>query len=80
MKNTWQGYAVAVLVSLILGSTGSYLMSSSRIDEVEEDLETAIEKVEVREQKNFEMLLDMAKTLVRLEEQIKYLRESLDDH
>jgi len=55
-------------------------MSNSRINEVEDDLEAAIEKVEVREQKNFEMLLDMAKTLVRLEEQIKYLNETLDDH
>ena len=73
MKNTWQGYAVAVLVSLMMGSGGSYLLSSSRIDELEDRLNA--EQIE-----DFEVQLRIIEALTRLEEQVKYIREELDRH
>ena len=79
MKHTWQGYAVAVLTSLMLGGGGTFLVANSQISHVKAELQEDIRAVEVREQKNFELLIEMSKDLVRLEERVIYLIESLDD-
>ena len=71
MKNSWQGYAVAVLTSLILGGTATYLTSSARIDK----LEARIDKIG-DESINTQLLI--IKALTRLETQVEYIVKELD--
>ncbi len=79
MKNNWQGYTIAVLTSLMLGGTGSYLVSSSRIDNVRAEMKTDIMAVEVREEKNFLLLIEISRVQAEMLVEMKYLKEALDN-
>lgn len=78
MKNTWQGYGLAVCVSFLLGGGSSLLYSNSKISAVQADMEEKVEKLEQRLDRDRELFQDMAKGIVRLEEQVKYIRERLE--
>lgn len=71
MKSTWQGYAVAVLTSLMLGGAATYLASSARIDK----LEARIDQVE---DASIETQLLIIQSLTRLEVQVEYIVKELD--
>jgi len=71
MKNTWQGYAVAVLTSLFLGGGFTYLVSSARMDKLEERIDDV-------EDKSIETQLLIIAALTRLETQVEYIVKELD--
>jgi hypothetical protein len=78
MKNTWQGYIVAILTSLILGGGGTFLLNNSRISAMERTFSEEIVSLKIKDEKNFEIIIEMAKGIVRIEEQVKYMQKVLD--
>ncbi len=79
VKPSWQGYAVAVLTSLMLGGGGTFLVATAKIAHVKDELTEDIKEVSERTKDFRAVQIAILQSLVRLEEQVKYLREELDD-
>jgi prefoldin subunit 5 len=71
--NGWQRWVIGALLGLLLGGVGSAIFGNAQVNAVETRLQANIEKLEQREQKNFEIILKMSDSLARVEAQLEYL-------
>ncbi len=72
MKNTWQGYVIAILTSLFLGGGASYFVASARMDKLEARIDQVADK-------SIETQLLIIESLTRLETQVEYIIKELDN-
>jgi hypothetical protein len=78
MKDTWKGYALAAITAFLLGGGSSMVYSNAKVDEAVTEMDERMDAVEVREQKNFEILMEIAQTLAEVKVELRYLKEQLD--
>jgi hypothetical protein len=79
VEQSWQRWALGITVGILLGGGSSAIYGNSQMKAAEERLEEKIEALEVKSDHRYELLLDMSKGIVRLEEQLKHLTEKVDD-
>ena len=70
MKDQWKGYALAAVTSLLLGGTGAGMLSSNAIAEVRTELKAEIDMVKAREEKTYDVVIQLSIAVARLEEKI----------
>lgn len=79
MKDSWKGYALATLTAFLLGGGASSLYNSSALADLREEHKEDVEKLESEQAMDLNIMLEMAQGIARLEEQVKYIKEKLDE-
>lgn len=77
-NNGWQRWLIGALLGLLLGGGGSAMFGNAQVKAVEARLSADIEKLEKRESKNFEILLQLADSVARMETQLEYIVKKVD--
>jgi len=66
-SNGWKGWALAALTGLLVGGGFGGIIGSNAAATVEARVNQRVNKVEVGEQKNFDIIIQMSERLVRME-------------
>ena len=66
-NNGWQRLLITALLGLLLGGGGSAIFGNAQVKAVEKRLSQDIEKLEKKEEKNFEILLQLSDSVARME-------------
>lgn len=74
-NSAWQRWLIGALLGLLLGGVGSALFGNAQVKAVEGRLKEDIQSLEEREEKNFEILLQLSDSVARMEAQLEYLVE-----
>ena len=70
MKDNWKGFALAACTAFILGGSGSYMISSDAIADIRTELKGEIDMVRAREEKTYDVVIQLSIAVARLEEKI----------
>lgn len=79
MENGWQRWALGITVGILMGGGGSAIYGNSQARAMEDRLNAKIIKLEGKVDRRSDVINDMAKSLARMEVEIRHIREALDD-
>jgi len=71
--NGWKGWALAILTAFILGGGLSSLVAKANVDALEMKHDKEIEQIELRSEKDYDIIMEMSNRLVRIETKLDTL-------
>lgn len=79
MKDSWQGYALATIVAFLLGGGASTLYSKSALADLRETHEEDVAALKTEQEQDLDVLLNIIDGIARLETEIRYIKEKVDE-
>ncbi len=76
MKDSgWKGFALAAVTGVLLGGGVSGFYADAKIQEVEDKLDAEVLRLELRDDKDYDVLMEISRALVRIETKVDALQE-----